>query len=109
VDGANTEILTPGQLGFREDDGGGLTKEGSDDATSHDVLWRTLPHSRANEIWVAFLRHCLSPRDSTEELSDRFGEGETGVKRKGDVPWRSPESEDGRSSPTRSSSGEEVS
>jgi hypothetical protein len=52
---ANTGILTPGQLGFREDgggglDGGGLTEEGSSDATSQDVLRRVVPHSRASEI-----------------------------------------------------------
>jgi hypothetical protein len=51
----------------------------------------------------------LNPLDSADELRDRFGEGETGIKEKGDVPWGSPEIEDVRSSPARSSSGEEIS
>jgi hypothetical protein len=109
VDGANTGSLTPCQLCFKGCDGGGFAGEGSGDATSHDVLSSTLSHSRAKEAWEVFLRHCLNPLDSAEELRDRLGEGETGVKEKGDVPWGSPEIKDGRSSPARSCSGEEIS
>jgi hypothetical protein len=105
VVGANTGTLTPGQLGFREG-GGGLAEGGSGDATSQDVQRRALPHSLASALWLTFLRHCLIPRASAEELSERFEQGGTGFEREGNVPWRSPTAEPNRVSPARSSSGE---
>jgi hypothetical protein len=88
---------------------GGLAGEGSGDATSHDVQSSTRSHFRVEVAWALFLRQSLKPLASADELRDRFGEGETGVKEKGDVPWGSLEIEDVRSSPARSSSGEEIS
>jgi hypothetical protein len=114
VVGANTGILIPGQLGFREDggdelDGRGLAENGSGDATSHDVQRRALSHSRARALWLTFLRHCLIPQASAEELSERFEQGDAGNEREKNVPSGSPAAEPDGVSPVRSSSGEVVS
>jgi hypothetical protein len=114
VVGASTRILNPGQLGFRVDDGDeldgrGLAEKGSSDATSHDVQRRALPYSRALARWLIFLRHCLIPRASAEELSERFEQGGAGDERKENVPSESPVDGPDGGSPAGSSSGEVVS
>jgi hypothetical protein len=111
VVGASTGILIPGQLGFRvgvgdELDGIGPAEKGSGDATSHDVQRRALPQSRALARWMAFLRHCLNPRASAAELSERFEQGDAGDERDENVPTGSPADRPDGDSPARSSSGE---
>jgi hypothetical protein len=111
VVGANTGILIPGQLGFRGGAGGGLDDAGlvegiSSDTTSHDVQESVLPHSRSSACWLTFLRHCLIPRTSAEELSERFEQRETGLEREGDEPWRASVADPDRDSPAGSAAGE---
>jgi hypothetical protein len=105
VDGANTINLTPCQLVFGICDGGGLTEEGSG-ATSHDMQSSVRSHFQSEVAWAHFLRQSLEPLASADELRFQFGEGVTGVKEKGNVPWGSPEIDNGRSSPARSNSDE---
>jgi hypothetical protein len=114
VVGASTGILIPGQLGLRVGggdglDGRGLAERGSGDATSHDVQRRASPHSRSLARCLAFLRHCLIPRASAEELNERFEQGGEGDERKENVPTGLPADGPVGDSPAGSNSGEVVS
>jgi hypothetical protein len=114
VVGASTGILIPGQIGLMEcgEERLGdrsLAERGSGDASSHDVQRRASPHSRSLVRWTAFLRHCLNPRASAEELSERFEQGGEGEERKEGVPTGSPADNSAGDSPAGSNSGEDVS
>jgi hypothetical protein len=75
-------------------------------AASHDVQRRASPHSRSLARWETFLRHCLNPRASAEELSERFEQGGEGEERKEGVPTGSPADSTAVESPAGSNSGE---
>jgi hypothetical protein len=114
VDGASTGSLIPGRIGLTEcgEEGIGdrsLAGGDTDGASSHDEQRRASPHSRSLARWETFLRHCLNPRASAEELSERFEQGGEGDERKEGVPTGSPADSSAGDSPAGSNSGEDVS
>jgi hypothetical protein len=85
----------------------GLAGGGIGAATSHDVQRSSSPHLRSLARWIVFLRHCLDPRASAEELSERVEQGDEGDERKENEPTGFPADEPAGGSSARSNSGDD--
>jgi hypothetical protein len=85
VDGASTGNLMFARLPM-------VTRSGEIDgdetgvAESHERRRNIESHSTSIDRRVAFFRHCFKHRDSAEEDSDRFGEGDMEGRKKEDSP-----------------------
>jgi hypothetical protein len=85
VDGASTGSLRFVRLPM-ETRSGEIDGDETGDADSHERRRVIVSHSAAIDRREAFFRHCFKHRDSAEEESDRFGEGETEGRKKGELP-----------------------
>jgi hypothetical protein len=108
VVGGSTGILTPAQLPM-EARCDGLLGDGTGVAIPHELRRRIESHSIVIDRWAVFFCHCFKHRDSAEEESDRFGEGEMEEGKKEDSPWDSPATEgEVPSSPAGSAAGDVI-
>jgi hypothetical protein len=85
VVGASTGNLMSAQLPM-ETRCGGLVRDETGVAEPHELRRSIESHSTAIDRWAVFFRHCFKHRDSAEEESDRFGEGEMEEGKKEDSP-----------------------
>jgi hypothetical protein len=65
---------------------GGLVGDETGVAEPHELRRSIESHSTVIDRWAVFFRHCFKHRDSAEEESDRFGEGEMEEGKKDDSP-----------------------